>query len=170
MSLLYYSNLHRTRNSLDKIREWQGLNGGYLSTIQVVSSLGKLGSTLEVDLLSRFACFLLGSFIFLFASDNFLLTLGGSNVFNADMNTLFNNASIDQLVDTDTNSRLGNVENNTSSSMVKLVGHTLVNRRIGENVDIISHLDLHEVLGEMNGSMLPKLFGKHVARTRPSTI
>lgn len=156
--------------NLNKITEWKRLNGSNFSTIKVVSFLWKHRSTLEVDLVSRLACFFLGGFIFLFTSNNFLLALGRSNVFNADMNTLFNNASIDKLVDTNTDRRLCNVEHNSSSSVVKLVWHTLVNRRIGKDIDVVTHLDLHEVLREVNRSMLPKLLGKHVARTRPDTI
>ena len=85
---------------------------------------------------------------------------------DSDMNTLFDDASVDQLVDTNSNSGLGDVEDNSGASVVSLVGHTLVDGRIGEDVYVVTDLDVHHVLTEMNGSLLPEFLGKHVARTR----
>jgi hypothetical protein len=82
------------------------------------------------------------------------------------MDTLFENSSVDQLVDTNTDGTLGDVENNSSSSVVSLVGHTLVNTRIGKDINVVTDLDGHQVLGQVDGTMLPVLLGKHVARTR----
>ena len=50
------------------------------------------------------------------------------------------------------------------------MGHTLVDGRIGKDVYVVTDLDVHHVLAEMNGSLLPEFLGKHVARTRSDTI
>ena len=156
---------------LKKVTEWKRLDGGNLSintgSLEEVCFLGKLGGTLEVDLDTSLGSLCLGGLIVDDALQNFLLALGLSYVLNTDMNTLLENTSIDKLVDTDTDGRLGNVEDNSSASMVTLVRHTLVNGRVGEDVDVVTNLHAHEVLREVDGSMLPMLLGKHVARTRP---
>lgn len=89
---------------------------------------------------------------------------------DADVDALFDDAAVDHFVDADPDGALGDVENDSSASVVRLVGHTLVNGGIGEDIDIVTDLDVHQVLAEMNGAMLPKLLGKHVARTRANTV
>ena len=54
--------------------------------------------------------------------------------------------------------------------MVSLVRHTLVDGGIGKDIDVITDLDLHQVLRKVDWSMLPEFLGKHVARTRSGTI
>ena len=90
-------------------------------------------------------------------------------MFDANMDSLFNDSSIDLLVNTDTNGALGHVEDDTSASVVALVWHTLVDGGIREDVDIISHLDVDQILRQVDGTMLTKLLRKHVARTRTGT-
>ena len=85
---------------------------------------------------------------------------------NADMNSLFNDSSIDQLVDTDPDGCLGYVKDNTGTSVVELVWHTSVDRGVGKNVHVITHLDALQVLGHVGKTALAELLGKHVARTR----
>lgn len=81
------------------------------------------------------------------------------------MNTLLNDTSVNGLVDTYSNSGLGYVENDSSTSMVVLVGHTLVDGGVGEDIDVITNLDRHLVLGKGGKSMLTELLGKHVPGT-----
>lgn len=90
-------------------------------------------------------------------------------MFDADVNSLFDDPSVDKFVDTDTNSTLGNVENNSGASVVTLVWHTLVNGGVGENVNVVSNLDLHQVLREIWESMLAKFLREHMTRTRPGS-
>jgi hypothetical protein len=85
------------------------------------------------------------------------------------MDTLFDDTAIDQFVNTHTDGSFCHIENNSGSSMVPLVRHTLVDGWIGKDINMISNLDTHQVLREMNGSMVPELLGKHVARTRSGT-
>lgn len=158
---------------LDKITEWKRLDRSDFTIIsgslEEVSILWKLGSSLKIHLDSSLCGFSLGSFVVLLSLQDFLLALGWSDVLNANMNTLFDNSSIDQLVDTYTDGRLRNIEDDSSSSVVSLVGHTLVDRGIGENINIVTNLDLHQVLGKMNGTMLAKFLREHVSRTRSDT-
>ena len=49
--------------------------------------------------------------------------------------------------------------------MVMLMGHTLVDRRICEDIDVVADLYRHLVLGKSRKSMLTELLGKHVPGT-----
>jgi len=154
---------------LNQITERQRLNGGELGVtrrFQKVSFLWQLGCSLQVDLDTSLGGFGLGLFVVDLALKDFLLALGVTDMFNSDMNTLFDDASIDQLVDTDSDGGLGDIEDNSGASVVSLVGHTLVDGRIGENVYVVTDLDVHHVLGQVNGALLPEFLGKHVARAR----
>jgi hypothetical protein len=106
--------------SLDKVTEGRGLDGSedsvINSSLEKVSILWKLGGTLKIDLDSSFGGFGLGNLSVLDALQNFLSALGLSYMLNADMNMLFNDSSIDQLVHKNTNGSLGNVEDIYSSS------------------------------------------------------
>ncbi len=59
---------------------------------------------------------------------------------NGDVKGLSDDAAIDLLVDGDTDGSLGDVENNTGTSVVVLEWHTLVDGRIHLDVDIVSSL------------------------------
>jgi hypothetical protein len=147
------------------------LNCGNLDTFaswssQKVSLLWELWGTLQVDLDTSLAGFILGLLVINLSLQNLLLALGLANVFNAHMNTLFKDTSIDKLVDTDTDGRLGNVEDNSSSSVVDLVWHTLVDRRISKDINVVTNLDLHQILRKVDRSVLTVLLSKHMARTR----
>ena len=132
---------------LDEITEWQWLDGGddtiVSGCLEEICFFGELWCALEVDLDARLGSFGLGGLVVLLSLQDFLLALGVSNVLNANMNTLLDDSSINQLVDTHTDGRFCNVEDDSCSSVVSLVGHTLVDRRIGENVDIVTHLYFH---------------------------
>ena len=88
---------------------------------------------------------------------------------DTDVNSLFNDSSIDKLVDTDTNGCLGDVKDNSGTSMVELVWHTPVDGGVGKDIYVVAHLDAHQVLGHVDGSMLAKFLREHVARTRPNS-
>lgn len=161
--------------SLDKITEGKRLDRsdfGSLATrcLQEVRILGGLGLTLQIYLDSSLSGLLLCSLVFLSTLDNLLLALGFSYVLNTHMDTLFDDASVHQLVHAHTDGGLGDIKDNTSASVVTLVGHTFVNGGVGKDVHVISHLDVHQVLRKVNGAMLTELLGEHVARTRPDTV
>ena len=155
--------------TLDKIAERQRLDGSDstidTSSRKVVTILGSLRCPLQRfshGLSSSLICLLCG--ILHLALQKISLTLRFSHVLNANMNTLLDDTSVDELVDTNTDCRLGDIENDSSTSVVELVGHTLVHGGVGKNVNIVSDLHTHEVLGKVNRSMLSELLREHVAR------
>jgi len=158
--------------SLNQITERQRLDGGSLGITrghQKVSNLGKLGCSLQVDLDSSLGGFFLCLFVVNLTLEDFFLTLGMTNMLDSDMNALFDDTSIDLLVDTDTYGCFRDIEDDSGATVVSLVGHTSVDGWIRENIDVITNLDIHQVLRKMNGSVLTVLLGKHVARTRPDS-
>jgi hypothetical protein len=152
--------------NLDKIGERKRLDGSnntiFTGLLQEVSSLGKLGSPLKVHLNSGLTGFILGGFIGNLTGQNLPLALGFANVLNADMNSLFKDASIDELVYTHTNGRFGHIEDNSSATVVVLVRHTLVDGGIGKDINVVTYFDGHHVLTEGGKTMLTVLLGKHV--------
>lgn len=144
--------LQSAATSLHEIKERKRLDSTKNLTIitrllEVVSLLGELGSPLQVDFDSSLCCFSLGSLVVLLALEDFFLTFGWSDVFDTDVDALFKNPTIDELVHTDTHCRLGNIEDDPGPAVVPLVGHTLVDGRIGKDVDVVSNLNFHQVLG-----------------------
>ena len=159
---------------LEKVTERQWLNCGEGSSLaswskQEICGLWKDWSTLQVDLNTSRASEVLSGLVLDLSLKDFLLALGLADVLNTDMDTLLKNTSINELVDTNTDSRLGHVEDNSSSSVVTLVWHTLVDGWISENVDIVTNLDLHQILRKVDRSVLTVLLSEHVARTRSCT-
>jgi hypothetical protein len=156
--------------SLDQVTERKRLDGGNSSISswsgKEVTLLGLVGVTLQVNLLATLTSSLLGSLVGLDTGDDLLLALGGADVLNTNMDALLKDASVNILVYTNTDGRLGNIEHDTGASVVVLVGHTLVDRWVGKDINVITNLHGEEVLGEVGQAMLPELLGKHVARTR----
>ena len=74
--------------------------------------------------------FLLGSdlegIVGLYSLDESKSGLGFSNVFNSDTDSLWDNSSIVELVNNDTDGVSGNIVNSSGFTMVELVWHTLV--------------------------------------------
>ena len=156
--------------SLDQVTERKRLDGGNSSISsrsgKEVSLLRLVGVTLEVDLFSTLTSGLLGSLVGLDTGDDLLLALGRTDVLNTNMDTLLKDASVNVLVHTNTDGGLGDVENDTGTSVVVLVWHTLVNGRVGKDVNVVTDLNRKHVLGKVGHAMLPELLGKHVTRTR----
>lgn len=59
---------------------------------------------------------------------------------SAHIDLLLDDASVDLLVDGDANGGLGHVEHNAGSSVVVLERHTLVDRRVDLDVNIVTSL------------------------------
>jgi len=151
---------------LYKITERKWLDGSNDSVVtgggEEVSFLGELGGSLQINLDSSLRSLNLGSFVGNLTSKDFFLALGLPHVFDPYMNALLNDTSIDRLVHTNSNSRLGNIENDASASVVMLVGHTFMDGGVCENINVITNLDLHLVLAKGWKSVLTELLGKHV--------
>ena len=127
-----------------------------------VSLSRKNRSSLKVDLNTSLSGDVLSLLVGSLSRDDFLLTLGLSDVLDSDVNSLLDNSSVNLLVDSDSNGGLGQVEDNTSSTMVMLVRHTLVDGRVSEDINIITDLDAHEVLGEVWVSVFAEFLGEHL--------
>mmetsp|Transcript_1863 Transcript_1863/g.4467 ORF Transcript_1863/g.4467 Transcript_1863/m.4467 type:complete len:225 (+) Transcript_1863:51-725(+) len=169
--LLWFSRI----SPLDQITKGQGLNGGNLGSFssrccQKVPLLGQFRRSLEIDLDTGLTGLGLGGLIVHLALQYLLLTFGLANVFDAHVDTLLNDAAVDQFVDPNADGRLGDVEDDSRPTVVTLVGHALVDGRIGKDIDVIAHLDLHQVLRQVDRSVLTEFLGKHVTRTRPCSI
>ena len=152
-----------------------GLDSGDLLSVltgggKEVSGTGLLGGTLEVDLDSSLGGLGLGSLVGNLTGEDLLLALGLADVLDANVDALLKDAAVDELVHTDTNGGLGNIEDDTGAAVVVLVGHTLVDGGISEDVNVVTDLDGHHVLGEVDGSLLPEVLGEHVAGTRAGSV
>mmetsp|Transcript_3862 Transcript_3862/g.4283 ORF Transcript_3862/g.4283 Transcript_3862/m.4283 type:complete len:104 (+) Transcript_3862:372-683(+) len=83
-------------------------------------------------------------------------------MFDADMNAFFNNTSIDFFIDTNTDRGFGDIENDPGTTVIALVGHAFVNGRISKDIDIITDFHFHEILTQVDGSMLPMFLREHM--------
>jgi len=72
---------------------------------------------------------------------------------DAHVDALLDDAAANFLVELHTESALGHVPHNTSLTMVELVGHTLVNGTITNNIDDLAELVVGQVLLEANGTI-----------------
>ena len=63
---------------------------------------------------------------------------------DGDVHLLLHNSSIDKLVHSHTNGSFGDVEYDTGAALVKLMRHTLVDRRVDGNVNVVSTLQYNQ--------------------------
>lgn len=94
-----------------------------------------------------------------------LTTLGVLNVLNSQVNTLLDVTVTNNLVDDNTNRRLGDVVNNTSLTVVVLVWHTLLDRTVGLDVHNVTNLVGLQVGGERNSTSLLEVSLEGVSST-----
>lgn len=155
--------------NLDEVTERKRLDGGdntvLSSSLEEVSFLGLNRLTLKVHLYSSLLGLNLGELIGNLTRKDLLLTSGLPDVLDTNVNTLLENASVDGLVDTNSNGRLGYVEDDSSAAVVVLERHTLVNGRVAEDVDVITNLYRHEILRKIGQTMLTVFLLKHVTGT-----
>jgi hypothetical protein len=118
----------------------------------------------------------------------FLTALGVSDVFNTDINTLFNVAVTNDLVNNNTDRGLGNVVDDTSTTnlkfsiycstgfffflflqpnlpVVELVRHTLLDSSISLDVNNVTDLVSLQVGGERDDTMFSEVTREHVTST-----
>lgn len=99
-----------------------------------------------------------------------LLALGRSDVLDSDRESLGDQAIANLLVDDDTDGSLRDVPNLTSLSVVELIGHSPVNRRIHHNVHVVTQLVLPSVHIQRNHSASPRSLGEQVASTTAISV
>lgn len=91
------------------------------------------------------------------------------DMLDTEVDALLQVSVANNLVDKDTNRALGDVENDTSLTVVELVGHTLLNGTIGLNVDNITNLVSLQVGGQRDGTVLLEVTRESVTSTRSVT-
>jgi len=105
-----------------------------------------------------FLSFLLGGdlkgIVSLDSLDESLSRSGLSDMLNSDTDSLWDDSSVDQFVDNDTDGDSGDVENSSGLTVVELVWHTLMDGTIGDDIDVISNFVVDEVSVEWSSSML----------------
>jgi len=77
--------------------------------------------------------------VLLHTVQKFLSGPGVRDVFDTDVNALFNVAVADTLVDNDTDRGFGDVINHTRLAVVDLVGHTLLHSTVDLDIDNITN-------------------------------
>lgn len=93
--------------------------------------------------------------VVLAAASEEVVTRGGLlEMLDADVDLLLNDASVDALVEQNTDGAGSHVPDHSSLSVVVLVGHTLVNLTAGLHIDNISNVEGVQVSGQMSGSVL----------------
>lgn len=76
----------------------------------------------------------------------------------------------DALVDDDSNGVLGHVEHTAGTSVVHLMGHTLLEGTVGLDVNDVSSAVAAVIGGEMLYTVLAEVTREHVARSAPNTL
>ena len=74
------------------------------------------------------------------------------------------------LVNNNSDSALGHVEDTSSLSVVNLVGHTLLEGSISLDIDNVSALVNLVIGGKVFNSMVAESLGEHIARSAPQTL
>lgn len=115
----------------------QGLDSG--NGANELGSLRHSRGTLELNLNTRLTSLLAGSIVSLDTLKEILTALGVLSVFNADVNTLVENAATYALRNDDTDSTARDVPDGTSLTVVELVGHTLVDSTITLDINNVTN-------------------------------
>ena len=94
----------------------------------------------ETDLTSCLVGSDLLGVVFLSSLNELNVALGGAHVLNANVDSLGEDAVLHLLVNLNTNGARSHVPNATSTTVVVLVGHTLVNGTVALDVDLLTGL------------------------------
>lgn len=154
---------------------WEGLedlNLGLIKNLDNLSGLGEgrhsLGDELDTTLLGL----LLQDIVALNSLDESLVASALSNVLNSNVNSLAELLTTVDLGNFNTDSRLGDVEHNTGSAVVELIRHTLVNRRISNNINVVSLLEHRQISGHVWHTLSSEGLGELVPclRSKPEVM
>lgn len=123
------------------------------------------GLSLQVDRLTLGLGLLLQSGVGDDSVQELLATSRVLNVLDSQVDSLLNVSVSNDLVDDDTDRRLGNVVNDTGLTVVVFVRHTLLDGTVGLDVNNVTDLvDLH-VGRQSDGTMLLEVTLESVTRT-----
>ena len=121
------------------------LDGG-LGSVDNARLSGELIHSLGQNLLASLFGFNLLGVILSHSSLEGFTALTSTHVFNPDMDSLGNDSASNLFVDDNSNSVLVNIEDLASFSVVELVGHTLVNATVSNDVNEVAlFIDLHDL-------------------------
>jgi hypothetical protein len=99
-----------------------------------------------------------------------LSRLGVLDVFDSQVDSFWVDISSNSLVDDNTDGVGSDVKDSTSFSVVRFVGHTLLDGTISFDIDdVTTFVDLH-VGGHVDDSMLSERFGEHVTGSPSFTV
>jgi len=126
-------------------------------------------STLADNFYTTFFGFSLDGIIFLDTTQKFFVATGTTHVFNTNVDSLAQLTIADNLGNFNTNSRSGHVENNTSATVIQIVGHTLVVSGINLDVNIVSDSVIGQVTGEGGDTLGTGGLGEFVSGTSTET-
>jgi len=129
---------------------------------------GGLGRKLLTGLLG-FKILSHGGEVLLLALEELLLALGRTNVLNTDVKTLADKTVADLLVQLDTDGTPRDVPHAASATVIELVGHTLVDGTVNNDIDVIANLVGVEVGAKRGHAMLPEVLGELSTSASTST-
>jgi len=113
---------------------------------------------------------LLALLVCLDAIEEVLTTARVLHMLNADVYSLRNNSLLNAFVDNDTERVLCDVVNYSSSTMIALVWHTLLNRTITSDVDNVALFVIFHIRRKRYDALRAKLAREQVTRTTPVTL
>jgi hypothetical protein len=92
-----------------------------------------------------------------------------TDVLDAHVNTLGDDAVSNALVHDNTDGVLGHVEDSASLSVVEFVGHTSLDGTISNDIDVISIAVRDKVLAEGRNAVLSESFAEKISRASSKT-
>lgn len=108
--------------------------------------------------------------VFLHSLEKVQSALALLDVLDTDMDSFLHDSVSDSLVDLDSNGSWGNVPNNSGLSVVVLVWHTLMNGRVGTDIDIVSNVVVDQIGTKLDRSTLSEWLGKKTSGIAPVTF
>jgi hypothetical protein len=103
---------------------------------------------LEANSGATLPCCDLGGLVLLLATNDFVEARSVPHVSNVNQDTLLELLLANDFVHRHTHTAGGHVEDHTSTPMIVLERHAVVNSRVGHDVDIVATLEVMHVCGE----------------------
>ena len=88
---------------------------------------------------------------------------------NAEVNAFRDDSCVNALVADDTNGVGCDVEHSSGLTVIEFMRHTIMNRAIRDDVNVVSNLVVDEVSAESGRSVFPEWFGEQISRSCSET-
>ena len=127
------------------------------ATLGWVNDVGSRWSnwlSLGNDLLSGFLSLNLEDIVGLNSCDESKSALRFSEMVDSNVASLWDDSSVDSLVNNNTDCVTSHVENSACFTVIVLMWHTFMDGTISNDIDVVSDLVVGEVLGEWYGTVL----------------